>query len=173
MPYGIPWETVHGYRCVSCRNEHSHDTYRPFCCLCGAKQPDEKDIETSGLIIPAELADKEVTRDIDRMNDFLNRHVGREIAIWFYSVSHSELELRLRHSGDPGSPKSIEPWRNTVIYCGATDRIILPKMRWECSLEIRSHSNRYGIKYILEDKQAEVVIECRMVTMYFDVEPIL
>lgn len=101
MPYGIPWGPIEAYRCATCGGRHAYHEYRPFCGICGAKQPNERDARKQGLAIFVPTYGKRNTRDIDEINAFLQDNKGVPVRLWNYSVSHSELELRLRHSGGP------------------------------------------------------------------------
>jgi hypothetical protein len=113
------------------------------------------------------------TRDIAEMNAFLARHQGKRIAMWGYGVSHSELELRLCHSGGPQIQG--EDWLNTVIYCGGSQKLIVPKMRWNSNVIIKAATiemddwSHEG--YFLEDVAVGFRLECWSVRMYFDVLP--
>lgn len=177
MPYGIPWG-MFAFLCASCGQVHCYDVYRPYCSLCGAKQPPENEIKAKGLVVSSSIADSRAyTDDIQEMNAFLRKHRGKRIAIWKYNVSHGELEIRLAHSGGPN--RSDEPWLNTIIYCMATEAIQMPKLSWDCNLTIEVKQNTFKtIKgpislnyYLLIDKSAKIQIKCRNVGMYFDVKP--
>jgi hypothetical protein len=165
MPYGMPWETVAQYRCVRCKNQYG--LHRPYCCFCGAKRPDEEEARKQGLLITSPLSDAQSTRDIPTINAFLRAHHGKPIRLWDYQLSHCELELRVRHSGGPNQPD----WHNTLLYCSMTEFIQAPTLGWESALEIREEETERGHLYILLDEPANVRIECRMLTCYFDVEP--
>jgi hypothetical protein len=111
------------------------------------------------------------------MNVFLQKHRGKPMALWNYSVSHSELELRLTHSGGPN--QTDEPWLNTMIFCSATESILLPNLRWSCNLMIEVKQNILETPngpfsldyYVLVDEPANIQIQCRGVGMYFDIKP--
>ena len=169
MPYGIPWTSVIGYRCVKCGDVHTDAQYRPYCGLCGAEQPDESRAQATGLAIPGPTSGKKSTRELDEIARFITEHHGKAIRLWNYCVSHCELELRLRHSGAPCESK--EPWLNTVIYCAATKYIQVPTSAWDSAMVIETKDTKYGIQYILVDVPSNVRIECSMLTLYFDVEP--
>lgn len=169
MPYGIPWTSAVGYRCVECNSVHTQTHYMPYCGLCGAKQPDEEELKELGLELLGPTAGKRSTRDIDEIRAFLTQHHGKPIRIWNYCVSHCELELRLRHSGEPC--KNDEPWLNTVIYCGGTRLIRLPTSAWESAVEIGVEAGKYGDVFVLTDSASSVRVECDVMRLYFDVEP--
>jgi hypothetical protein len=177
MPYGIPWGMV-AFRCISCGREHSYDVYRQYCSLCGTKQPDESELKSLGLIVYSSASDTPAsTHDLEEMNVFLQTHRGKPMALWTYSVSHSELEIRLTHSGGPN--QTDEPWLNTMIFCSATESILLPNLRWACNLIIEvKHNVRetpngpFSLDYyVLVDDPANIRIQCRSVGMYFDIKP--
>ena len=177
MPYGIPLGMV-AFRCVSCGKEHSYDVYRPYCGLCGAKQPGDGEIKSMGLMVfPSTLDTPIYTHDVKEINEFLRKHRGKPMALWNYSVSHSELELRLTHSGGPN--RSDEQWLNTMIFCSATESIQIPDLRWSCNMNIEVKHNTYKTpngpftldNYLLVDKPAKIQIQCRSVGMYFDMKP--
>ena len=169
MPYGIPWSSVIGYRCLKCNEVHATAQYMPYCGLCGAEQPDETRAQTMGLAILGPTYGKESTRDIDEITSFITQHHGKPIRVWNYCVSHCELELRLRHSGAPCENK--EPWLNTVIYCTGTDLIRLPTSAWDSSMTVETIDGKYGPVYVLCDLPTDVRVECRGIRLYFDVEP--
>ena len=181
MPYGSPLGMV-SFRCVSCRAIHCYDVPRPYCSLCGAKQPDRDELEAKGLIIYASSSGTpSYTSDIKEMNSFLHRHKGKPIALWRYIVSHSELELRLRNSGSPNGTN--EPWLNTLILCSATELIQIPELRWSCELAIEEEQEVFEEVYhpelghytrnyyLLVDKPAKIKIKCRSIGMFYDVKP--
>jgi len=177
MPYGFPWGLV-AFRCVSCGKECSWGVYHPYCTFCGAKQPDESEMKSLGLMELAYATDTpRYTHEVKVMNEFLRRHREKPMALWNYSVSHSELELRLNHSGGPN--RLDEPWLNTMIFCSATESIQLPELRWLCHLNIEVKHNTYKTPngpftldyYLLIDKPAKIQIQCRSVSMHFDIKP--
>ncbi len=177
MPYGIPWGMV-AFRCISCGKEYSYDTYRPYCGLCGAKQPNEGDMNSQGLIATSSTSENiKYTREINEINLFFQKHHGKHMALWGYSVSHSELEIRLVHSGGPN--RSDEPWLNTLILCSATESIQMPNLRWSCNLIVEVKQKIYETPngqfsldyYLLIDKPANIQIQCGSVGMYFDIKP--
>ena len=162
MPYGIPWTSVVSYKCVKCHKVHDSLQYRPYCCLCGAEQPDETRAQEMGLAVSGSTLGKKGTRDIDEMAAFITKNHGKPIKLWDYCVSHKELELRLRHSE--------EPWLNTVIYCAGTEHIRLPTSAWNCSMTVKRTEGEDGPLFVLSDLAADVHVECRGLTLYFDVE---
>lgn len=177
MPYTIPWGMV-AFRCSSCGKEHCYDLYRPYCCFCGAKQPDESELKSLGLLVYSSVSEKPTsTRDVEEMNMFLQSQRGKPMALWNYSVSHSELEIRLTHSGGPN--QTDKPWLNTMIFCSATESILLPNLRWLCNLIIEIKHNVLETPngpfsldyYVLVDEPANSRIQCRSVGMYFDIKP--
>ena len=148
---------------------HTQSEYRKYCCLCGAKQPEEDRLKELGLAVLGPTAGKESTRDVNQIREFVQEHHGKPVRVWNYCVSHCELELRLRHSGEPC--KRDEPWLNTVIYCGATKLIQLPTSGWDSSIQIDVVADEYGDVIELTDEPANVRIRCGMMRLYFDVEP--
>jgi hypothetical protein len=114
-------------------------------------------------------AGKRSTREIEEIRAFITKHHGKPIRVWNYCVSHCELELRLRHSGEPC--KNDGPWLNTVIYCAGTRSIQLPTFGWDSSVEIGIEAEKYGYFFVLTDRMANVRVECDLISVYFDVEP--
>ena len=169
MPYGIPWTSAPRYRCAQCHEVHTVEEYKPYCGLCGAKQPERERLDELGLRVPGETEGKRSTDDIDEIRAFLALHHGKPIRIWMYSVSHCELELRLCHLG--GACQSGEPWLNTVIYCGDTRFIQLPTSQWSSAVEVGIEPDDYGEMFVLTDRAAGVRIACRLIHLYFDVQP--
>lgn len=170
MPYGMPWTSTVGYRCVSCRQVYDAERYMPYCGWCGAKQPEEKLAYGLGLSVPGATLGKESTRDLNKINNFLKEHLGKPIRLWQYCVSHCELELRLRHSGTPGN--SEEPWRNTLLYCAATRKIQVPTSQWKSAMVVEACDDaEFDKLYTLVDVASNVRIECGMLAVYFDVDP--
>ena len=168
MPYGIPHNSIEGYQCLDCRYPR-YGEYTPFCPSCGKKQPEENRAYLLGLGITSPTAGKNSTRDLDEIKAFITKHHGRKIRLWRYNVSHCELELRLRHSGDPGT-NSEEPWLNTLIYCSA-DEISLPTLSWENYLRIESESYTYGERLVItDDRSPDIMIKCHILSLYFDLE---
>jgi hypothetical protein len=170
MPYGIPWTSITGYRCMSCKQINDATRYMPYCGWCGAKQPEEKRAYGLGLAVPGATSGKESTRDLKTINTFIQQHHGKPIRLWGYHESHCELELRLRHSGVYGN--SEEPWRNTVIYCAATRSIQDPTSEWKSTMVVEACDDaELGTLYTLIDAPSNVRIESGMLAMYFDVAP--
>ena len=168
MPYGIPHTAIEGYRCIACRYVR-YGEYTPFCPSCGKQQPDRDRAYLIGLGIASPTAGKSATRDLDEIRAFIAKHHGRRIRLWRYNVSHCELELRLRHSGDPGTA-SHEPWLNTLIYCSA-DEISLPTLSWENHLRIETETHEFGERLVITDEQTpNILIKCNLLSLYFDLE---
>lgn len=131
-----------------------------------------------GLIVYSSASETPTsTHNINEMNVFLQKHRGKPMALWNYSVSHSELEIRLAHSGGPN--QTDEPWLNAMIFCSATESILLPNLRWSCNLMIEEKHNVFETPngsfsldyYVLVDEPANIRIQCRSVGMYFDIKP--
>lgn len=168
MPYGIPWGPPEAYYCISCTFQYG-DHYQRFCGICGTKQPSEMEVYDKGLVVSYPEGGRERTRDAEAMNAFLSEHTGKRIALWGYSVSHSELELRLCHSGGPNQKEA--EWLNTIIYCGGTEKLVIPTTRWDQSVNISTGPLSYGDGYILQDSNVGFLVECATLRMYFDVKP--
>jgi hypothetical protein len=168
MPYGIRWGPPEAYYCGSCHWQYG-DHYQRFCGICGAKQPGEFEVYEKGLVVSFPDGGREHTRDVEVMNAFLAEHVGKRIALWSYSVSHSELEFRLCHSGGPNLKGT--PWLNTLIYCGGTEKLMIPVTRWNSNITISTGPISFGDGYALKDVGAGILVECATLRMYFDVKP--
>jgi len=168
MPYGTPYNSIEGYRCIECRYPR-YGQYTPFCPSCGKRQPDKNRSYLIGLAIQSTTTGRRSTSDLEEIKAFIATHQGRRIRLWRYNVSHCELELRLRHSGDPGT-SSTEPWLNTLIYCSA-DEISLPTHSWENYLQIETEKYEIGERLVITDKKTpSVLIKCHLLSLYFDLE---
>lgn len=161
---GIPY--AHAYRCPDCDTElYGH--YRPFCGACGNRWPPAAEMVRQNRVTYADTYGKRSTKDVAEINAHLAIHSGKEIALWWYSVSHGNLELRLRHTGKPGE-NTDEPWLNTVIRCSMTSQIVVPQLRWTSNSQVQPIGDR-EIKFF--DEAAAVEIVCSRVSLTFDVAP--
>jgi len=161
---GIPYAI--GYRCPNCGIEiFGH--HRPFCGACGHRWPSAKDMVKQQRVIYSDTYQKERSRDLEEINWHLKTHSGKEIALWSYGVGHSNLELRLRHSGKPAEACG-EQWLNTVVQCHMTSQVIIPQLRWTSTSQVQS-SGEDQVTFF--DLPAGVKIVCKAVSVTFDVSP--
>lgn len=171
MPYGVPWDypfTVLHYICCNC-SRYIGEKLTPYCPRCGAKQPDESEMKSLGLVVVRD-GEKRVRRvkELGEVNAFLDAHKGCAAGLWRYYVSHSELEIRLCHSGGP----NLTEWRNTAIYCASTSVIRFDRLRWDSNLAVTTVPNEFGRDdFILKDSDAGVFVQCEVLNFYVDLDP--
>ncbi len=172
MPYGIPWDypsTILYFQCPKCYRAIDQE-YRPYCSNCGMQQPPEPELEAGGRIIRKnhKLAVRRIS-DLAEMNSFLIETKGRPVGLWSYCVSHSELEIRLCHSGGPNLSGE---WLNTAIYCSGAEVVRFDSLRWDANISLRTTPSGYSREdIILEDADAGVHVRCGAVKLYVGVEP--
>lgn len=143
MPYGFM-----AFRCERCGEELLK--YRPYCWRCGAKQPEMKDFPLRR------------ESDVDIINAELKRTRGWEAQLWSYCVSHSELEIRLQRRSE-----------NLTLMCTGTFSISTPAY-WTSSLVINQQKDeKYNrTVFLIQDEPVGVLVECRMVGLFYNVPPV-
>lgn len=136
--------------------ECGSESLRPasYCPSCG-RRSDPLD-DSHNLI-------RRAVSELTEINEILKLEQGRDVRLWDYLISHSELELRFAHHA---TGVEDEPRHNTVIICADTKRIVCGTRAWPSQLLVDSYEGEYGIRYLLRDTAAGVEIDCGVVAIY-------
>lgn len=148
MPYGTPFEAI----ICECGLEQLRPSR--FCPNCGT---------TRGLSEFSNRHIRQAISDLDSIKRILKDEEGRDVRLWDYSISHSELQLRFAHHA---TGIEDDPRYNTVLMCADTKRIVCGTKTWSSKLFVEAFESMYGIRYLLTDTTAGVEIDCGLLVLY-------
>lgn len=166
MEYGVPWSIppsdLH-FRCASCSLPVATE-YRPFCFHCGAEQPTERELRKRGWFTSVGDDNSAARRilAIEEMNAFLADYRGCDTGVWYVLSLQNLLMFRMRYQED----------RNAAIACSGVSAMELREMRWDNqSLCVRKVTDsEFGDFVFVEDATAGVLVRCRFLEMYVNLD---
>ena len=104
----------------------------------------------------------ETHRDLEKINSLLQIYKGYPIKLWDYTVSLSQLHLRIER-GAAG---------NFHLMMVGVDSIISPKLYWQLDGQIEYDKSNRWFGYIFKDESNSISINCSGIRLEENVEPL-
>lgn len=94
--------------------------------------------------------------NLNEVQKIISDLTGLQVRLWIYRVSHCVLELRFAHC----SSGAVSNRFNTIVGCAGTRRILIGTSAWKSNLILTSFEDASRNVFLLQDKKANVLIEC-------------